>query len=100
MTHDEENVKRRGATLEGYWQEALSLPGVIDHPALHGIVGFDRASLCAPGTPAAARLLAGGYAEVRLWMNCGELSRIQIPGNFWLKDWRVLSSSRGSCGAP
>ena len=34
-------------------------------------VGSATASLCAPGTPAAARLLAGGYAEVRFWMNCG-----------------------------
>lgn len=45
-------------------QAALSLPGILDHPELTKILGFDRATLCAPKSKAAPRLLAGGYAEL------------------------------------
>ena len=65
MTNDEANVARRGEALQAYWQSVLSLPNILDHPALAKIVGFDRTTLCSkPKSKAAARLLAGGYAEL------------------------------------
>jgi len=61
-----------------------------------GIVGFDRALLCAPGTPAAARLLAGGYAELerelRSAVTAGELPGVS-PDAF---DEAVASAARES----
>ena len=65
MTFDEANVARRGEALREYWEAVLSLPGILDHPALAKIAGFNRTTMCSkPKTKAAARLLAGGYAEL------------------------------------
>ena len=63
-------------------QAVLSLPGILDHPELAKIIGFDRATLCAPKSKAAPRLLAGGYAELerelRGLAKAGKLGTVDI----------------------